>query len=353
MNPEPLPPVLKNGQTERVIPFQSGDGFRCNLLNVRGRQPPTRGPVLLVHGAGVRANIFRAPVPTTIVDYLVERGYDVWLENWRASIDFPPNAWTLDQAALYDHPQAVKTIVRETGAARIKAIIHCQGSTSFTMSALAGLVPEVDVIVSNAVSLHTVVPNFSVLKLNVALPFISLATPYLNPHWGIYAPTLPAKVISLMVALIHHECHNPVCKQVSFTYGSGFPALWLHENLSESTHEWVKQEFAAVPVSFFKQMASCVRRGHLVSVSGNPTLPVDFAAAPPKTTARFALFSGSKNLCFLPESQQLSYDYFNHHQKNVHSLNLIQNYSHLDIFMGQHAARDVFPLMLSELEKTN
>ncbi len=170
MNGQNQQPQARAGQTERVVPFQSGDGFQCNLLNIRGARPPHKGPVLLVHGAGVRANIFRAPVQTTIVDYLVERGYDVWLENWRASIDFKPNAWTLDQAALYDHPRAVKTIVKETGCPQVKAIIHCQGSTSFTMSAMAGLVPEVSVIVSNAVSLHTVVPDFSVLKLKVALP---------------------------------------------------------------------------------------------------------------------------------------------------------------------------------------
>jgi len=336
---------------ERVVPFQSGDGFQCNLINVRSLTPPVKGPVLLVHGAGVRANIFRAPVKTSIVDYLVERGYDVWLENWRASIDFKPNWWTLDQAALHDHPYAVKTIVKETGSSDIKAIIHCQGSTSFTMSALAGLVPEVKVIVSNAVSLHTVVPNFSVFKLYFTLPLIRLVTPYLNPQWGLNAPTLPAKVISLCVALVHHECHNPVCKQVSFTYGSGFPALWLHENLNESTHDWLKHEFAAVPTSFFDQMSQCVRRGNLVSL-GTTGLPGDFAANPPKTDARFSFFAGARNLCFLAESQRRSFDYFSSHRKNYHTLNLIENYSHLDIFMGNQAARDVFPRMVAELEKT-
>ncbi len=343
----------KEGQIERVVPFRSGDGFECNLLHISGSKPSWRGPVLLVHGAGVRANIFRAPVQTTIVDYLVERGYDVWLENWRASIDFAPNAWTLDQAALYDHPCAVKTIIKETGCSEMKAIIHCQGSTSFTMSALAGLVPEVNVIVSNAVSLHTVVPAFSGVKLNCALPLISLVTPCLNPQWGLHASTFPAKVIALMVAIVHHECHNPVCKQVSFTYGSGFPALWRHENLNELTHEWVKQEFAAVPISFFRQMRRCVRRGHLISVTGSKDLPADFTTEPPKTEARFSLFSGAKNLCFLPESQRRSFDFFNARRKNYHSLNIIENYSHLDIFMGQNAARDVFPLMSAELEKRN
>ena len=50
---------------ERVVPFTAGDGFACNLINVRGEHEPTKGPVILVHGAGVRANIFRAPVETT------------------------------------------------------------------------------------------------------------------------------------------------------------------------------------------------------------------------------------------------------------------------------------------------
>ena len=342
---------LKAGQTERVVPFRAGDGFECNLLHVSGPLPPTRGPVLLIHGAGVRANIFRAPVQTTIVDYLVDRGYDVWLENWRASIDLKPNAWTLDQAAVHDHPYAVKTVVRETGCSEIKAIIHCQGSTSFTMSAIAGLVPEVKVIVSNAVSLHTVVPGFSTLKLNFALPVISRVTPCLNPQWGLHAPTLPAKAISWMVALVHHECHNPVCKQVSFTYGSGFPALWRHENLNDPTHEWVKQEFAAVPISFFQQMRRCVRQGHLVSVESHNGLPQDFTAQAPRTEARFAFFAGAQNLCFLPESQRRSYEFFNTHHSGYHSLHVLDAYSHLDVFMGHAAARDVFPLMEAELER--
>src|SRR5690606_27995528 len=143
---------------EKIIPFRTEDGVMLNLINVQGARTPDRCPVILVHGAGVRANIFRAPVETTIVDALIAEGYDVWLENWRASIDFPASKWTLDQAARYDHPAAVKTITEQTGHREIKAIIHCQGSTSFAMSAVAGLVPQVSVIISNAVSLHPVVP---------------------------------------------------------------------------------------------------------------------------------------------------------------------------------------------------
>ena len=93
----------------RVVPFTAGDGLPLNLLHVRADAPPSRGPVLLVHGAGVRADLFRSPAHPNIVDALLAEGYDVWLLNWRASIDLPPNPWTLDQAALYDHPLAVQT----------------------------------------------------------------------------------------------------------------------------------------------------------------------------------------------------------------------------------------------------
>ena len=338
---------------EELIPFTAGDGFQCNLLRIRGEEFPSRGPVVLVHGAGVRGNIFRPPVGTTLVEYLIQHGYEVWLENWRASIDLPPNLWTLDQAALYDHPKAVQTIVRETGCRSLKAIIHCQGSTSFMMAAMAGLVPQVTTIISNAVSLHPVVPAGSLVKSKVALPLVARLTPYLNPQWGLHAPTVVAKFIALIVRLTHRECQNEVCKQVSFTYGYGFPALWRHENLNEETHEWLKHEFAHVPIRFFQQIMQCIRKGHLVAVEGKRGLPADFLAQKPQTDARIAFFAGELNRCFLAESQQRSFDYFSALRKDFHSLYVLPGYSHLDVFMGKNAHRDVFPLMLKELERAN
>lgn len=339
---------------ERVVPFTAGDGFELNLINVRGEREPTREPVILVHGAGVRSNIFRAPVETTIVDALVAAGYDVWLENWRASIDFRPNSWTLDQAALYDHPAAVRKVADDTGQDRVKAIIHCQGSTSFMMSACAGLVPQVETIVTNAVSLHTVVPAWSKVKLRYTLPLIKPFLPFLNPAWGDKPPSLMAKLMTLMVKAVHHECHNTVCKMVSFTYGSGFPALWRHENVDQDTHDsFVPHEFGNVPLTFFRQMARCVQRGNLVSYESLPGLPKDYAAQEPQTDARFVFMAGERNRCFLPESQRRSYDHFSRYRTKYHALHIVPRYSHLDMFLGKSAARDVFPIIIQELEGTH
>lgn len=335
---------------ERVVPFTAGDGLACNLVNVRGNTPPTNGPVILVHGAGVRANIFRAPVAISIVDYLVIHGYDVWLENWRASIDLDPNEWTLDQAALFDHPEAVAKIVEETGTEQVDAIIHCQGSTSFTMAAMAGLLPQVRTIVSNAVSLHPIVPKWSWFKLTFVVPLVGMLTKFLNPRWDSNADTAVARFLYRVSQLTHKECDNSVCHQVSFYYGAGFPALWSHENLNDETHEWLKTEFADVPLTFYGQITRSVHHGSLVSFDHKDKLPGDIAAAAPKTKARFALFAGEDNLCFLPDSQSRTFQYLNSH-RDFDTLQIVPGYGHLDMFMGKNAARDVFPLMLAELDK--
>ena len=343
-------PSSRPDSEDRVVPFTADDGLPLNLIHVRRPVAPTRGPVLLVHGAGVRANLFRAPVEMNLVDALLDHGYDVWLENWRASIDLPKTEWSLDDAALHDHPAAVRKVCAETGSEQIKAVIHCQGSTSFTMSAVAGLVPQVTTIVSNAVSLHPVVPAWSRFKLSYAVPMVRRITRYLDPHWGVHAPDLPAKAITLFVRMSHHECRSTVCKLVSFTYGSGFPALWRHENLNTATHDWLANEFGPVPLRFFQQMARCVAHGRLVSFAGLKGLPEDFAASPPQTDARFAFFTGERSGCFLPESQQQSFEYFSRFRKD-HTLHRLPTYSHLDPLIGENAARDVYPAILEELER--
>jgi pimeloyl-ACP methyl ester carboxylesterase len=338
-------------RTDRVVEFATDDGVRCNVISVRGPAAPTKGPVMLVHGAGVRANIFRAPSGRNLVDVLVDEGWDVWLENWRGSIDIPHNHWTLDQAAVYDHPRAVRTVCEETGADEIKAVIHCQGSTSFMMSALAGLVPEVTTIVSNAVSVHPIVPPLANLKLRSMIPATARVLGYLDPQWGrVGAPWVVPKLVDTWIRFAHHECDNDVCKWSSFTYGAGKPTLWRHENLNDETHEWLKDEFAAVPLTFFSQIVRCVRAGRLLSVEGHPDLPADFTAQAPETDARIVFLAGARNACFTAGSQRASHAWFAGYAPRRTALHVFDAYGHLDVFMGRDAARDCFPTILRELE---
>ncbi len=330
-----------------TIEFDAYDGLICNLKHLVGVEP-TKCPVLLVHGAGVRANIFNPPSDDNIITQLAKEGYDVWLENWRGSIDLKPNHWDLDQVAVNDHPAAVKKIVEITGSKEIKAIIHCQGSTSFMISAVLGLVPEVKTIISNAVSLHPVVSSYSQFKLNYYVPIVKMMYEYLNPAWGLHAPDFKAKMLRFLVATTHWEKDTLVGKFVSFTYGSGWPALWLLENLDQKTMDWIQHEFAAVPLSFFDHIKKCVHQSELVPLNSNAS---SYVTSEPKTDARFILFGGEQNLCFHPDSQRKTFKYLDNLNPGIHQLHILDNYSHLDVFLGKNAHRDVFPIMLTELNK--
>lgn len=327
------------------FPFTARDGFSCNLLRVGNGEGATKGPVLLVHGAGVRGNIYNPPNDTNLIQVLKNEGYDVWLENWRGSIECPQNEWNLDLAAYNDHPAAVEEVCRITGKDKIKAIIHCQGSTSFMISAVQGLVPQVETIVTNAVSLHPVVPPWSVFKLTYLVPGVKLATKYLNPHWGDEAPTLTAKFFRGLTQLTHPEDDTAVGKMVSFTYGSGMPALWELNNLTETTKQWIRNEFGAVPLTFFDHIKACIKKGALISKDGK----TNYAASAPKTDARFVFLAGKMNKCFKNESQERSFTFFNGHRANYHTLHQWDTYSHLDIFLGKNAQNDIFPTIIREL----
>jgi len=332
-----------------TIEFDAYDGVTCNLKHLLNENI-SKGPVLLVHGAGVRANIFNPPTDQNLITQLANEGYDVWLENWRGSIDLKPNPWDLDQVALNDHPAAVKKVVEITGHNEIKAIIHCQGSTSFMISAVLGLVPEVKTIISNAVSLHPVVSPYSIVKINYYLPFVKLIYKYLNPAWGLHAPDLKAKALRLLVSATHWEKDTLVGKFVSFTYGAGFPALWLLENLDEKTMDWIQHEFAEVPLTFFDHIKKCIHKG-VLSPNDYAHQDSTYLDVPPKTDARIILFGGEQNLCFHPDSQRNTFRYLETINQGFHKLYMLDGYSHLDVFLGKNANKDVFPIMIHELNQ--
>lgn len=341
---------VESGRNDRDqfahVPFAAGDSLGLALHNLKTPSSLTkRVPVLLVHGAGVRSNIFSPPNEDTLPRALGRAGYDVWTIDWRGSIETPPNQWTLDDAAVHDFPAAVAKIREVTGADSIKAVVHGQGSTSFMMSITAGLLPQVDTVVSNGVALHPLVPPLARLKARFATATVGAMVDYMNPQWGLRATGFWPRLIDLWVRATHHECRNPVCKHASFTYG----ALWRHENLSDDTHKWLKGEFAHVPISFFRQMKRCIAKGSLVSTGKYDQLPADFVAQAPGTDARFVFLSGQHNVCFTPAGMARTYDYFERHAPGRHGFQELAGYGHLDVFIGRNAHRDVFPLIVDEL----
>ena len=222
------------------------------------------------------------------------------------------------------------------------------------MSAVAGLVPDVSVVVSNAVSLHPVVNRLARLKLRWMIPPTARVIGYLDPQWGdTGAPWVLPKLITGLVRLTHRECDNMVCKLASYTYGTGEPTLWRHENLNRETHEWLRDEFADVPLTLLRAdpalrgggpprggrrpsraAASLRRRGRRRRARASRSSP---ASSTPASSPRASSARTPGSSATTPAATRCT---------------IVPNYGHLDVFMGAHAARDVFPDMLAELERT-
>jgi pimeloyl-ACP methyl ester carboxylesterase len=341
--------ATRSRHRDEVHFLPAGDGVTITLIRVRTEPEPTKGPLLLVHGVAMRAESFRPPVARTIVDALLDDGWDVWMLNWRGSTDLDPRPWTLDDVALHDLPAAVRYVLAQTGATSVKAIAHCQGSTSLSMAAVSGLVPEVDVIVSNGVSLHPVIPRFGRIKLHGLRPLLQRTQTYVDVPWRDGPEGALPRLTRNAVRLWHVECGNASCNMASFALGSGHPALWRHANLDAATHEWVSTEFGRVPMSFYAQLAASERAGQMVSIRPHDGLRARYAAEAPGTQARFALFTGADNRAFLPRSQQATLAYLERHQPGRHSLHVLRGYGHADVFLGARAHIDVYPRVLAEL----
>ena len=209
------------------------DGIELRLTRLKGG---TKGPVLEVHGAGVHSGLFTLPtVDESFASFLVKNGYDTWLLDWRASIVLPLRQFTLDDAARYDYPAAVKKILLVTGAATVQAVVHCAGAISFFMSLASGALDRsVRCVTCSQVALHFKGPLASEVKSAIHLPDLiaGAGLDYLSPTEDPEHPAFQA-LFGKLVDLVHHECHSTVCHRITFLYGH----LYRHANLNDPTHD--------------------------------------------------------------------------------------------------------------------
>jgi hypothetical protein len=337
----------------RLVPYRTKDDQQLVLHHLR--RPGTvaqRGPVVLVHGAAARPNLFYgAPMQTTIADALLQRGHDVWVQGWRASIDDPPRRWSLDEAAAYDHPAAIATVARESGRDDVRVLAHCLGSASYTIAVVAGLVPQVKTLLASAIGLHPVVPRMAQLKTALMMPGLRLTTPYLDAQWGIRAPHAYAKSIALTARLFRgRDCDDPACQVANFTYGVGPDLLWQHALLEDDVHHFISREFGYVPVRFFRQIYRSEKAGVLVPFAGLDELPATYTGAPRQQTA-ITFAGGLNNRVFLPAGQKRSFDHFKAFAPGIHEHLEWPRYGHMDPWLGRDAEREIFPSAIAALER--
>ncbi len=327
--------------------FNTADQQQLRLTRYQGG---SKGPVILAHGLGVSSLIFSIDtIETNLLEYLFENGYDVWLLDFRASIELPAanTQFSADEIALYDYPAAVAKVLEITKAPDVQMVAHCYGATTLCMAMLAGL-KGVRSILFSQIAAHVVAPKETKIKAGLHVPSflkklgISSLTAYAdkNENWQ---EKLFDEFLKLTPISPEERCRSAVCHRISFLYGP----LYEHSQLNSATHDCLHEMFGLANIKSFEHLTLMVRKGHVVNADGKETYMPHFD----RLSLPITFIHGTENQCFLPESTELTYQALR--EKNNPSLyarHLIPNYGHIDCIFGKNASKDVYPYILDHLE---
>lgn len=332
-----------------VHPFRTDDGVELLLTRFRGG---TKGPVLVAHGLGVSSKIFTIDtIDTCLAEFLVAAGFDLWLLDFRASIELEASGkqFTGDDVARYDYPAAVAKILEVTHASSVQAVVHCFGSTTFTMAMLSGL-QGVRSAVCSQVSTDMITPSATRLKSGLHVPevlkMLGIESMQAQSETGEgWLERLYDKGLQVLPGAPDEQCNSATCHRISFMYSR----LYEHEQLNVATHDALHEMFGTANMSALDHLARMVRAERVVTSSGGDSYlsHLDRMAIP------ITIVHGAENDCFLPRSTELTLERLRQANPGIaYQRHVIPGYGHIDCMFGKDAHRDVFPLIRDHLEAT-
>ena len=330
---------------------------------MRFLRTPRDDVVVIIHGLTTSSDMYIMPEHYSLVQFLLDRGFtDVWTLDFRMSnrhgYNLHRNRFNMDDIALFDFPPAFDAVRRHSGPnCRIHVICHCLGSVSFMMSLFGKVTTGISSVISNSVSLTPRIPTWSKFK-GVMGPFMFeyvLGLEYMNPYWRREPGFSMGKLLSWGVSAVHRECNVPECHMLSFMWGTGFPALYKHENLDDVTHRRGGDLYGGVAVHYYRHVMKMVFSDS-TAVKYAPrdpkykSLPDNYMDYAKDINTPVLFMTGEQNHVFT-DSNIVCYERLQKIVPGRHELHVFPNYGHQDVFMGKNCHVDIFPRLLQFLEK--
>ena len=346
-----------------ITTHQMLTGDMLTLSMLRFRKHDCDDIVLIIHGLTTSSDMFIMPEHKNLVVWLHEQGFtDVFTFDFRMSNRHHYNLWphrfSMDDCALYDHPLAVETIRKLSGnKKRIHVICHCLGAMSFVMSLFAKQV-EVTSVIANSVALTPSPPTWSIIK-GYAVPFFAERVfnfTYVNPNWQDYPSFSMGRILGTLVSLFHRECDVPACHMLSLMWGTGWPALYEHQNLAEITHRRGGDLYGGTSLNYHRHVLKMVRNNNSAvrmypDKAAHGPLPLNYFEYAQEIRTPILFVTGRNNRVF-KDSNIICYKRLNKAAPgNTNKLLILDEYGHQDPFMGKHVAEDVFPKFMPFLQK--
>ena len=352
----PGSPALRKLNAPKPEKFfvKTEDHFKIGLT--RYFDGGAKGPVVLAPGFSVRASSFAtATVDENLVERLIAEDYDVWLFDYRASGDSgnptrKVRPFTIDDIAIYDWPAAIAKIQKVTGKKTVQAMAHCVGSMSLLMGLASGKVTGVSSMIASQLTLHPVTDWMNYMKsdLDMARLMSKLGKVGENFDFSSSGSEEDHKIDAIAYNLpipAGQACKNPTCRRVFGVYGPSYD----HAQLSHDTHIALAGMFSRISTKPFEQMQLIMQQGRAVAADGRNIYVTDEGAANLKLPITF--LTGLNNQIFYPESSQRTLAWLQlYNGPGRYRQCAIPGYAHMDLFIGQHCARDqVFSQIVDEL----
>jgi cholesterol oxidase len=330
--------------------FHTSDGHQLCLTRYRGGD---RGPVMLCHGLGVSSGIFTVDtIPTNLVEHLVTHDYDVWLLDYRSSIELATAAEQADGdvIAAIDYPEAVAEVRQVTGADSVQMVVHCFGATVFFMSLLSGALTDVRSAVVSQATPHVDAAALVDLKGRIRaarmLQAIGLDTldAYTDTEDG-WTARLVDRALQLYPLDADERCSSATCHRVSFMYSQ----LYEHHQLAPATHDTLHELFGVANLTSLEHVLRIVRTGHLVDADGGDVyMPHAERAAIP-----LRIIHGAVNECFEPAGSAESFEWLrSHNDPALYSRVVVPDFGHIDCIFGERAVNAVYPHIVEHLDQS-
>ncbi len=357
---------------ESLVPTKDGKTIKLTRYSLNTHAAKPLPPVILANGMGVKASSFVTPtVDCNLVEYLCQRGREVWLFDYRASEDSASShlPFTIDDIVEYDWPAAIENIRAHSSAPQVQIVAHCVGSMSLLMSLLKGSVDKncITSIVSSQLALHPISNWLNNAKSDLDLvaqfkriPLINELNNVVTMDAGTTDFDRTFDVMANQIPTPHGEqCNNPACHRVLAIYGPSY----LHAQLNHDTHLKIADWFGQINLEPFEQMARAIKAGHVVDALGENSYLANIARTAagathnnvPQLDVPITFMAGALNQEFLPQSTARTYEWLRAHNPlgaEQYQRHVFEDYGHMDCFVGKNASVDIFPYIHNWLEET-
>ncbi|MEX2527235.1 MAG: alpha/beta fold hydrolase [Gemmatimonadota bacterium] len=323
-------------------PLTAGDGAALQLHRAHDPAGDTsRGPVLLAPGTAMAGLSFCLDtVSSNLVEYLVERGFDVWIMDWRTSpdLDVHRTTYTMDDVARYDWPAAVEAVRTHTGAEQVAIMAHCLSSACLFLSLVRGYLPKahVSAVAASQVALHLVFSPLGQLKRWFYLDKLIPQTDMIHFQEGSPARGLGDRIVRLLAPLIPKSYRGGT--KVQHRHSAAFGDLLYMPRVSAPTVDAMGSLIPQVSMGFLADVARLARQSKSCILTAEDRENLARLALP------ITFLVGEHNQMFVPKATRRSYELLVKANGPEHYVReVIPDYGHLDCMVGDDASHQIFP----------